>query len=383
MTKKYKKQVLFIIDSLGCGGAEKSLLALLPHLCYDQIDVDLYVRHGGLGDIKLPDGVRTVDLSPSPFKTFLANAIFSLRRRVASSVRHPAELLWSCSRHFVPRVKSHYDVAIAYQQGYPTFLLSEKINATHKIAWVNVNLKAAGYSTRFCAARHSGIDSVVAVSRTIANMLANDNFAPAHKITTIYDIMDPARIMRLASEGNGPEPLPKDVIRLVTVGRLVSQKNHALAVRAAAELKRRGFDFVWHFVGDGPEKQNIAELTTELGVDDCIRFEGVQSNPYPFFAAADIYVQPSSFEGYGLTLAEARVLGRPVVATCFEMVYEHIKDGINGFIADMTPESLADKIEIIAQNESVRHQMAANAMAEPVHTAVSESTKVNSLILQR
>ena len=83
---------------------------------------------------------------------------------------------------------------------------------------------------------------------------------------------------------------------------------------------------------------------------DSIVFEGERANPYPWFAAADIYVQTSRFEGFGLTLAEARVLGRPVGAT--------------------PPSS----------HPALRGLIAANAAAESNNTALTESHKVNQLI---
>ena len=71
---------------------------------------------------------------------------------------------------------------------------------------------------------------------------------------------------------------------------------------------------------------------------------GMQPNPYPYMAAADIYVQTSRFEGFGLTIAEAKILGKPIVSTNFDVVHDQLKHEVNGLIAEMTPESLAEEV---------------------------------------
>ena len=71
---------------------------------------------------------------------------------------------------------------------------------------------------------------------------------------------------------------------------------------------------------------------------------GVQANPYPYMKAGDIYVQTSRFEGYCLTLTEARILNRPCVATNFDVVYDQMVQGENGLVVEMTPEAVAEGI---------------------------------------
>ena len=71
---------------------------------------------------------------------------------------------------------------------------------------------------------------------------------------------------------------------------------------------------------------------------------GAKANPYPYMKAADIYVQTSKFEGYCLTLAEARMLNVPCVTTNFDVVYAQMIDGDNGLVVEMSAEAVVDGI---------------------------------------
>ena len=106
---------------------------------------------------------------------------------------------------------------------------------------------------------------------------------------------------------------------------------------------------------------------------------GFKDNPYPYMAKADIYVQTSSFEGFGLTVAEAKILHRPVVSTNFDVVYDQITDCENGLITEMTPESVASKIMELLQNEELRRHIVSNLEQETNTTSITEVEKFHAL----
>ena len=109
---------------------------------------------------------------------------------------------------------------------------------------------------------------------------------------------------------------------------------------------------------------------------------GQQTNPYPYFAQCDIYVQTSSFEGFGLTLSEAKILHKPIVTTNFPSAYDQIVDEENGLIADMTPESVAEMIIRLIENPTLKNRLIENTGKEENRTAETESEKVNRLLLE-
>ena len=71
-----------------------------------------------------------------------------------------------------------------------------------------------------------------------------------------------------------------------------------------------------------------------------------QSNPYPYIAQADLYVQPSRYENYSVVILEAMVLGKPILATVPAAAIQ-IQSGENGLLCEPNPESIARGIEYL------------------------------------
>ena len=378
------KKVLFVIDSLSCGGAEKSLVSLLPLLDYSALEVDLMiVTRGGVFERLIPPRVHVVPLpKASPGLVRYRQILLSLRIRALRLFgirRHGAETYWKKMSSAHPAPERDYDVAVAYQQGFPTYYVAEKVRAKRKWAWVNADLNKAGYRPRFNRPFYERMTGVCAVSDALADLIASDGFAPPDKIRVIKDILNEDLIRTMADDAL--ESIRTSAsLKILTVGRLVSPKNYPLAVETAALLREKGIVFSWMFVGEGSERERIETLIKQNGLQKQIILAGLQPNPYPFFKACDIYVQTSSFEGFGLTLSEAKILHKPIVTTNLPSAFDQITDGETGLIAEMTPASLADNIIKLAQNPALRMRLIRGTEKEVNRTAETESLKVNQLL---
>lgn len=374
------KTVLFLIDSLTCGGAEKSLISLLPLLDYSKVQVDLMMVHrGGVFEQYVPREVNVIDFPQSDGILFrLCQLYFSLLLRWRKS-RHGAELRWKAMHGVYKEVEKEYDVAVAYQQGFPTYYIAQKVKAKRKYAWINVDIAKAGYQEGYNKEFYDKYDKIVPVSDTLCSMLKNTHFVDVNKLFTVYDILNVDLIRKMSLER--VDGFKKQGVTIVTTGRLAPPKNHILAVETAVLLKKRGLRFVWYFVGEGSERVNIENLIKQYSLQDEIKMVGMTPNPYPYMAMADVYVQTSSFEGFGLTLNEARILHRPVVTTNFPVAFDQIKEGENGLIAEMTPESVAEKIMLILNDVSLREKLIEGTKKEVNKTAQTEPEKVMRLLM--
>lgn len=375
-----KRSVLFLIESLTCGGAEKSLISLLPLLDYSKVRVDLMlVERGGVFEPYVPKEVRVMDFpKPQTLLSRMAQVWFSVLLRVLRK-RHGAEVRWMAMNRVYEDLKKEYDVAIAYQQGFPTYYVAKKVKANRKYAWVNADLKCAGYNELFNREFYNLYDRVVPVSDVLCEMMGKTGYVDAAKLFPVYDILNVDLIRRMSME-KVPR-LSDHTITIVTTGRLVPPKNYLLAVETAVLLRKEGIDFVWFFVGEGSERGRIEETIKKYALDEQVKLVGMKPNPYPYMAMADVYVQTSSFEGFGLTLNEARILHRPVVSTNFPVVYNQIRDGENGLIAEMNPKSVAEKIIKILKDDSLRDKLVEGTKREVNTTAETEPKKVMELLL--
>ena len=376
-----KHKVLFLIDSLTCGGAEKSLISLLPLLDYTKIDVDLMIVHrGGLFETYLPKQVNVVDFPKQNGIWFHLCLTFFRLARLFFPKHHGAELRWQVMSSAYVGTDMPYDVGIAYQQGFPTYYLANKITAKKKIAWINADLEKAGYLPSFNHPFYNKIDIVVPVSDVLCEMLIKSSFVERNKLSIVYDILNIDLIIHMSKNPLSLSLFHNELI-ITTVGRMALPKGYDLAVDAAKILKEKGLSFKWFFVGGGNMMSEIKRMATEYGLLNNIIFTGVKSNPYPYMALADIYVQTSRFEGFGLTISEARILNKPVISTNFPVVYNQIKDGVNGLICEMTPESIAQKILLLANDEQLRNKLIEATKKEVNLTAQTEPQKVMNLIL--
>lgn len=381
-----KKRVLFLIDSLTCGGAEKSLISLLPLLDYSQIDVDLLMfKRGGVFEKYVPQQVRVIShrLYGSGFVDRLSQRLhqmcFSWNLRFGKK-RHGAETHWRAMHQAVMPLVRQYDVAIAYQQGMPTFFLATKVNAAKKVAWINADVLAAGYDMDYCKQFYDKMDAVVAVSQKLFDLLSARASWMQDKLHCVYDIINPEVVRTLAQEQVTDMNPVGDALSIVTVGRLTKPKNHLLALDAAHILKDNGLDFKWYFVGEGEMRTALEQRITDLGLAENVILLGLKENPYPYMAKADVYVQTSAFEGFGMTIAEAKMLHRPVVSTNFDVIHDQIVDHQNGLIADMTPQNVAEKILELIADEELRGSISKSLANETYSTVITEPAKVMRLI---
>ena len=101
--------------------------------------------------------------------------------------------------------------------------------------------------------------------------------------------------------------------RILTVGSMKAQKNHALLLRAFAGVGHP--DARLMFVGDGAGREALEVFAHELGLAGRVLFAGFRSDPTPFYETADLFVLSSDYEGFGNVIVEAMACGTPVVST--------------------------------------------------------------------
>lgn len=387
-----KKQVLFMIDNLACGGAERSLVSLLPCLDYNKINVDLLlVGAGGIFEKYVPKQVNILYFNHGC--TSLAQRLrlawgrvkFSISLRLNRFRRiqlNPPHMEWvTCGRAYRP-LKKEYDVAIAYQQGFPCYYVMDKVAAKRKIAWINVDIYKTRHQPYFIKPYYNRYDKVVTVSDAMFEKFISQDLIPKNKLICIYDILNTDFIQSQSLE-NLSQICDTSKKVIVTVARLIIRnKGQDLIVKAAKIIKDKGLDFKWILVGDGPDYLMLSKQIEEAGLNDYVILAGLQSNPYPFIRRADLYVQTSRYEGFGLTITEAKILRKPIVTTNFPSAYNQIIDGENGLIVEMTPEAISDAIFKILNNQDLAKQMIEANRRYKNTTSVTESRKVMSLILE-
>lgn len=111
-----------------------------------------------------------------------------------------------------------------------------------------------------------------------------------------------------------PSPVSRGPLRLLSVSRLSPEKNLPLIADAIYLLKRRGVRVTWDVAGQGPCSQQLEAHVSRLGIGDCTRFLGQRGDVEDCYRKADLFVLPSTYEGFGHVYLEALAGGVPCIA---------------------------------------------------------------------
>ena len=383
-----KRKILFVIESLGCGGAEKSLISLLSLLNRDKYELNIWMmHHEGAFLSLLPKDISVV---AQPKYNFCEALLFNLSSVLYSVTlrfnklfgRHEywGETYYKSRGWAIKAPEGQWDVVFAYHQGLVTYVVADKFCGCKKVGWVNADIFKTGYNIKYNSKFYRNIDYICPVSDILHELLDAKMPEFSSKYCTVWDIINPIITRELASQNveclrNNP-----DEYVLVTTGRLHVLKGYDMAVEAAYILKQKGVNYRWFFIGEGPERSNIERNIASYGLQDNVRLLGLKINPFPFMAQADVYVQTSRHEGFGMTIAEAKILQLPIVSTNFDVVYGQIIHGKNGLIAEMDAGKIAEQILLLLQDRNLREQIKISLRNEKNSTIYTEVKKVESII---
>ena len=154
---------------------------------------------------------------------------------------------------------------------------------------------------------------------------------------------------------------------ILTVGRLVPIKGHAILLEALASLRSQGSDARAVFVGDGPERPRLESLAARLHILDIVEFAGdVGQDRIPErYAEADVFCLASFLEGIPVVLMEAMAMEIPVIASRIGGIPELVDHGVTGrLVTPGSPRELAAALaETLSESPERRAAMGAAGRA--------------------
>ena len=324
------KTVLFLIPTLGGGGAEKVLVNLVNALDRHKYSIE----------------IKTL-FSNSTNKCFIKS-----HNKYSSCFGKQLRGNRILFKLFSPRILyrlligKRYDIVVSYLEG-PT----ERIVAgcpyedTKLINWVHVEqhkLSVATASYRSAKEANKCLDmysATVCVSQTVKDDYLQ-LFTLSHPIEVCYNTNDIDAIIRGAREPIDAALWPEG-INLVSVGRITDVKGFDRLINAHKRLLDDGLAHNLVILGDGELKNGLMKQAESLGVSDTVYFLGFQSNPYKYVSRADLFVCSSRREGFSTAVTEALTLGVPVVSTLVSGARELLgTDDEYGIVTDNSEEGV-------------------------------------------
>lgn len=290
--------IFLVVSDMGLGGAERVLLALAEQFKLNYaVHFVCLRRHGALLHSAAPDISMTYLNSGDASRWRIAAVSFwSILRLMRSkpdaillSTGTGTNLLACAARLFARRGAR--------------LIIREACSSKNSTSYVISLLKRLLYPRA---------DGMIGVSDGVAEELK----ALAGKRQPVASIPNPVDVARLSELAAMPDEALSNFPHayILTVGRLVTQKNTALLIDSFARIEKSVEEHLV-IIGTGPLESKLRSQVTGYGLDAKIHLLGEVSNPHPWFKRASVFVLSSDSEGYPNVLLEALAQGVPVVAT--------------------------------------------------------------------
>ena len=225
------KKILFVINTLGYGGAERAMLDLFAALEPEKYKISLFVLTGqGELSRELPEHVHLLNknyrdvsvltkegrklLVKRVLKSGIGKGMFfprasylvkNIRNMRRSGKILPDKLCWRILSDGAPVLKRKYDLAVAYLEGGATYYVADHVNAKKKAAFVHIDYGKAGYTRELDLDCYSKFDRIFAVSDEVRAHFLEVYPEYERKVSVFHNMVNQERIRRMSDNGKGFE----------------------------------------------------------------------------------------------------------------------------------------------------------------------------------
>ena len=329
------KNMLFFINTLAGGGAEKVIVDLLNSLDTAKYSIDLVTVSGGVHEKRLSDKINYYKIIRND--SFISNLLKKIIYKL------PLVLF-----NFL-FIRKKYDIEIAYLEGFPTRVIASRKNNAKKLAFVHCDVSVKHVLNGFyknktdCLSEYSRFNKVCFVSNLAKNGFEK-TYGFLENSLVVHNVINVDEILVKSKECNDFN-FNTDGLKIISVGRLSKEKGYDRLIKVASVLEKK-YKFEICILGEGDHRDYLEKLISDLNVKS-VRLLGYKENPYSYMVKADMFVCSSYFEGYSTVVTECVMLGIPVLTTdCAGM--DEILDGSRyGIIVGNDDVALSDGLEQI------------------------------------
>ena len=342
-------KILFLINTLGGGGAERVLVNLVNNMdrsVYD-ITVETMFDDGVNRDLLNKDIKYISKKAPCPkgyayiFRVIPENTLY---------------------RYFIGKRK--YDIIVAYMHGAPVKVISGcKDSTVKKFSWLHNGTPETGTFFKFWLNKkrafkaYKKCDGIVGVSQSVADAFSNYT-GIKENISVVYNTSDVNKIKALACSDN-PSKADEGNIKIVSVGRISEEKGYDRLLNVCCKLKNENYNIDVTIVGSGRKENELKESVKKKSASEWFKFTGYDSNPYKYVSMSDIFVCSSYDEGLSTAVTEAVILGKPVVSTDVSGAKEILGENNEyGIVTENSEEALYEGLKKMIFDEKLREYYA-------------------------
>jgi len=332
--KKTKLKILFTIPTLNGGGAERVFVNYIRSLDKNKYDISLLlINKTGEFLSFVPNYVRIIDLGKSKTRY----GFFRLLKQIK---KIDAELI------VVTTNRLNILILLA------SLFISRKI----KICLYEPSMPSAQFDNNYLPRYYLLLmkllyrfaDYIIAQTAEMKNEIVDYYLVKSEKILVTSNPID-TKLIDCSLRGQG-NPYDNKFINIVASGRIREEKGYEFLLNTFIKVVNDNQKYKLYILGNVGDKlymEKLTEIINENNLNDFVHFLGFQTNPFPYYKYADLFVLSSRWEGLPNVVLEALFLKTPVITTdCIPHFRKIIQDGKNGYIVDFGDEiNLSQKIQ--------------------------------------
>lgn len=316
------KKIAIFQDDLNIGGIQKSLINLLNNLDYSEYSVDLFVfQSDGVWRDRIPEEVTVKILKP-----------------MKESLKFiPFDVALSAADYSFEDISENYDLAVDFNSYQPwTAVCAISIPANKRVMWVHNDIKIKykeewKYRVLFNAmkGKYKYFEEFACVSDAIIQPFIELTGQNDKEYFTIPNYVDADEILNKSHQSVDDAKFDEKCFNICAVGRLCHQKGFDIMIDTFAKAVNERDDLRLYIIGEGEEQSSIVKQIERLNMQKYISVLGRKENPYAYMNRCDAFISTSRYEGQGINILEAKVLGLQI------FIPKHLEkyvEGINGSV---------------------------------------------------
>lgn len=323
-----KKNILYLTPVFGQGGTESYI-----------IEISMYVKSQGYNVIVASGGgIREQQLDENDIKHIRVN---ELRKK------DPISLFKSVYK--LNAIIKKYNIDIIHTSSLVTIVLAKIVSAIN-ISKIKIVYTMHGGPNRNIEQTSTFFlkyftDQIIVLSKEAMEICIN-NGVQKEKLSLIYNGIAEKKALSIIDKGD------KRVI--LTCGRLCEQKSQRFLIDAVSKMSSENYE-VW-IIGDGELKNDLERQINILSVGNKVKLLGFRPNIADYLASSDIFVLPSQWEQFPISILEAMMMKLPIIASKVNGISEEVGDcGI--LIRSGNSDDIAEKLDILLSDKEQRRQL--------------------------
>lgn len=346
------KKVLFIIPTLGHGGAEKVLVNLVNNMDRSKFDITVQVLFkGGVNEQFLKSDIK--------FKYYY-------KKQFRGNSKYLC--LFSPEKLYKKFIKEKYDIIVSYLEGPTARIVSGCTNPNTKLVnWIhckmdNPAIGAVGFRNFEEAKKcYNKFDNTVCVSKWVMDYFSKI-FEFQKPIQVLYNTIETDKILEKSVEPVNDIKFDDDCVNICSVGKLAVVKGFDRLLNIHKKLLDDGVKNKVYLFGIGEEEGSLQKAAQNLGVENTFHMVGYRTNPYKYVKNCDLYVCSSHSEGFSTSVTESLIVGTPVVATlCSGMTELLGENNEYGIVTENNEDALYEGIKKMLTTPDLLEAYAAKA----------------------